>query len=316
MSRPSELETAEQEVQKPADGEAARKEDLEKEIANNLARFKEAGQSTARPAATAIAELDQTKKEFDAGPASTDEAKPESSRAPVLAIPTTSATDLTTADPWQPYNRGNIWGDIPEIERYIGSLQKGRKPNQSVLQGYSPEPAELSSPEASMAGSRDEEPLQAPFLALPSLEAAIELIQSSNQDPALLTNEGYLKRSSQDSELDQHSTVGAHISLASKADMKSAISFGSDNPTRHIAQPHEQVLSDRYEIGTSLSAAINAANAISSGEGSLGMKAPTPSGTENPGLASESYNELLDKYCFVRTVQTRAAENLRNVELS
>jgi RNA recognition motif-containing protein len=141
----TELETAEQEVRKPAD--------LEKEIAQNLALFKEAGQSTARPAATAIAELDQTKKEFDAGPAPTDEETPENSRTPDLAIPTTSATDLTTADPWQPYNRGNIWGDIPEIERYIGSLQKSRKSNQSVLQGYSSESAELSSPEASMAGS-------------------------------------------------------------------------------------------------------------------------------------------------------------------
>jgi RNA recognition motif-containing protein len=312
----TELETAEQEVQKPADGEAARKEDLEKEIAQNLARLKEAGQSAARPAATAIAELDRTKKEFDAGPAPTDEEKPENSRAPDLAIPTTSATDLTTADPWQPYNRGNIWGDIPEIERYIGSLQKSRKSNQSVLQGYSSEPAELSSPEASMAGSRDEEPLQAPLLALPSLKAAMALIQSSNQDPAPIADEGHLKRSSQDSELDQHSAGDAQISLASKADMKPAISLGSDNPTQRIAQPHEQGFGDRYEFGPSLSTAITAANAVRSGERSLDMKAPTPAGTENPELASESYNELLDNYCFVRTVQKRAAENLRKVELS
>ena len=65
-----------------------------------------------------------------------------------------------------------------------------------------------------------------------------------------------------------------------------------------------------------MAAAFNAANVALSGERSLDMKAPTPSGTENPELASEAYNELLDKYCFVRTVQTRTVEDLQKAELS
>jgi hypothetical protein len=34
---------------------------------------------------------------------------------------------------------------------------------------------------------------------------------------------------------------------------------------------------------------------------SSGTDSPRPAGTEKPVLASQSYNELLDKYCFVRT---------------
>jgi glycogenin glucosyltransferase len=41
------------------------------------------------------------------------------------------------ADPWQTYTRGNAWDHVPEIERYIGRLQKNRKGNIQVLQGYS-----------------------------------------------------------------------------------------------------------------------------------------------------------------------------------
>jgi hypothetical protein len=34
---------------------------------------------------------------------------------------------------------------------------------------------------------------------------------------------------------------------------------------------------------------------------SSGTDSPRPAGVEKPVLASQSYNELLDKYCFVRT---------------
>jgi glycogenin glucosyltransferase len=50
--------------------------------------------------------------------------------------PTTPVIQLTPADPWQTYTRGNAWDEIPEIERYIGKLQKNRKGNIQVLQGY------------------------------------------------------------------------------------------------------------------------------------------------------------------------------------
>lgn len=58
----------------------------------------------------------------------------ENTSTPVT--PTTPTIQVTTADPWQSYTRGNAWDEIPEIERYIGKLQKNRKGNIQVLQGY------------------------------------------------------------------------------------------------------------------------------------------------------------------------------------
>jgi len=66
--------------------------------------------------------------------------------APVT--PTTPTFQATPADPWQTYTRGNAWDDIPEIERYIGNLQKNRKGNIQVLQGYGSGIDQVSSPGA------------------------------------------------------------------------------------------------------------------------------------------------------------------------
>ncbi|KAE9379134.1 glycosyltransferase family 8 protein [Stipitochalara longipes BDJ] len=66
---------------------------------------------------------------IDPGPASADQEIPEDKSAPT-------------------YTRGNAWDDIPEIERYIGSLQKNRKGNIQVLQGYGSGITEASSPGA------------------------------------------------------------------------------------------------------------------------------------------------------------------------
>lgn len=46
------------------------------------------------------------------------------------------------------FTRGNAWDDIPEIERYIGNLQKNRKGNIQVLQGYGSGIEQVSSPGA------------------------------------------------------------------------------------------------------------------------------------------------------------------------
>jgi hypothetical protein len=94
-----------------------------------------------------------------------------------------------------------------------------------------------------------------------------------------------------------------------------------------------QAFGNRYDFGASLSAAINAANSALGERSGLMMKSPAkqkitdaeettspltmaskksfaapkgtdsprPAGSEKPVLASQSYNELLDKYCFVRT---------------
>lgn len=61
---------------------------------------------------------------------------------------TTPTIQVTSADPWQTFTRGNAWDDIPEIERYIGNLQKNRKGNIQVLQGYGSGIEQVSSPGA------------------------------------------------------------------------------------------------------------------------------------------------------------------------
>jgi glycogenin glucosyltransferase len=85
-----------------------------------------------------------------------DYVRPKSSRSTVadekgeLVTPTTPVASITPADPWQSFNlRSNAWDDIPEIERYIGALQKNRKGNIQVLQGYG-----SGIPQSSIPGGR------------------------------------------------------------------------------------------------------------------------------------------------------------------
>jgi Carbohydrate/starch-binding module (family 21) len=116
--------------------------------------------------------------------------------------------------------------------------------------------------------------------------------------------------------------------------VKSAANINSDKQSRKPSSPSGQPFSNRYDFGASLSAAIQAAN-TALGDRSVismkpsakkpvgatpapaasqtkdtpipmvaspgGMDSPRPAGSEKPVLASQSYNELLDKYCFVRT---------------
>ncbi|TVY81391.1 Glycogenin-1 [Lachnellula suecica] len=79
-------------------------------------------------------------------PAAAPEEQDIQMKSPVT--PTTPTFQLTSADPWQTYTRSNAWDDIPEIERYIGNLQKNRKGNIQVLQGYGSGITEVSSPGA------------------------------------------------------------------------------------------------------------------------------------------------------------------------
>jgi glycogenin glucosyltransferase len=62
--------------------------------------------------------------------------------------PTSQPGSPPATDIWQSFNssRGNAWDDIPEIERYIGALQKNRKGNIQVLQGYGSGISNVSSP--------------------------------------------------------------------------------------------------------------------------------------------------------------------------
>lgn len=60
--------------------------------------------------------------------------------------PATPTLSVTPSDPWQSYGRGNAWDNIPEIEQYIGKLQKNRRGNIQVLQGSGAGNTNTSSP--------------------------------------------------------------------------------------------------------------------------------------------------------------------------
>jgi len=126
--------------------------------------------------------------------------------------------------------------------------------------------------------------------------------------------------------------------------VRSAITLSSDNITRRAPKPTGQAFGNRYDFGASLSAAISAANTSLGDKSGIIMKpsskqaakklnfdtpesespltmASTKSfgktsvnGTsessrsataDKPVIASQSYNELLDKYCFVRTTPSQ-----------
>ncbi|KAI1365926.1 nucleotide-diphospho-sugar transferase [Xylaria arbuscula] len=44
-----------------------------------------------------------------------------------IVTPTTPTIMITPSDPWTSYTRTNAWDELPEIERYVDSLQKSRK---------------------------------------------------------------------------------------------------------------------------------------------------------------------------------------------
>ncbi|KAA8572168.1 hypothetical protein EYC84_002079 [Monilinia fructicola] len=121
--------------------------------------------------------------------------------------------------------------------------------------------------------------------------------------------------------------------------VKSAVTLASDNRSRRATintnTAGGQAFGHRYDFGASLNAAINAANSSLGDKSGITMKAkkptpitgitfdkstpsktvplantptsgtdsPRPVGTEKPVLASQSYNELLDKYCFFGSVK-------------
>jgi glycogenin glucosyltransferase len=50
--------------------------------------------------------------------------------------PTTPTATVPLVDPWETFSLRNAWDEIPEIKRYISALQKNRKGNIQMLQGY------------------------------------------------------------------------------------------------------------------------------------------------------------------------------------
>lgn len=72
---------------------------------------------------------------------------PEGQQSAELVDATTPDSEIS-ADPWQNFSSSsrNAWDDIPEIERYIGKLQRNRKGNIQIIQGYGTGTEQVSSP--------------------------------------------------------------------------------------------------------------------------------------------------------------------------
>lgn len=70
-------------------------------------------------------------------------------------------------------------------------------------------------------------------------------------------------------------------------------------PVKFMTGPDEPVSPRTTSSQSSSKPPMN--KAVASVKASDGAVSPRPAGTEKPQLASQSYNELLDKYCFVRT---------------
>lgn len=92
------------------------------------------------PRASRVFAEDTEEKEELSSPVSEDSSKLDLGKSPAPAGPDT--------DPWQSYSRGNAWDDMPQIEKYIGSLQRNRKGSLQMLQGYGSGIETVSSPGA------------------------------------------------------------------------------------------------------------------------------------------------------------------------
>lgn len=117
--------------------------------------------------------------------------------------------------------------------------------------------------------------------------------------------------------------------------VRSEVALSSDRFHKKPSSPSGQAFSNRYDFGASLNAAIQAANHTLGDRSGISMKSngsrhtpatapaqksiaslapqssptkpetssPLPLGTEQTSLDSQSYHELLDKYCFVRNTE-------------
>ncbi|KAK8065638.1 glycogenin glucosyltransferase [Apiospora hydei] len=85
---------------------------------------KEAGspiEPTSEPPASSSSEEQQTPAETCV----TETSPTRPSHEP--ATPTTPTISVTSSDPWSSFTRTNAWDEVPEIERYVGTLQKHRR---------------------------------------------------------------------------------------------------------------------------------------------------------------------------------------------
>lgn len=118
--------------------------------------------------------------------------------------------------------------------------------------------------------------------------------------------------------------------------VKSAVSLAVDDLSRKAPSPNGQAFANRYSFGASMKAAMKAAGVPAAPQHKSapqpppknesvapherapvpGTDSPRPAGVEKPVLASQSYNELLDKYCFVSTSLAEKEDDANNVKSS
>ncbi|KAI0515389.1 nucleotide-diphospho-sugar transferase [Xylaria bambusicola] len=67
-----------------------------------------------------------------------------------IVTPTTPTITITSSNPWTSYTRTNAWDDLPEIERYVDSLQKSRTARNRKTPGM----IDLPSPGEGARGSK------------------------------------------------------------------------------------------------------------------------------------------------------------------
>ncbi|CEJ82430.1 hypothetical protein VHEMI02493 [[Torrubiella] hemipterigena] len=127
-----------------------------------------------------------------------------------------------------------------------------------------------------------------------------------------------------------HEYLGESDSTGLRLRTKSFNSLASDNLDKTLTSPSGAAFSNRYDFGASLTAAVQAAKDVSPTDkdalymkgnvrGSSPSLGPSPNlisthtvvtPAANTTLASSSYEELVNKYCFVRTpgIQTRSQQ--------
>jgi hypothetical protein len=99
---------------------------------------------------------------------------------------------------------------------------------------------------------------------------------------------------------------GASLSAAINA-ANSALGERSGLAIKPVVKQQSKMVPDAVETNSPLSMGNNssfeAAPKATTVPSVTGTDSPRPAGSEKPVLASQSYNELLDKYCFVRTIE-------------
>jgi glycogenin glucosyltransferase len=75
----------------------------------------------------------------------------EDTKAPEVPSP---PVNLTSAEPWRAFPHANAWDEIPEIERYIGNLQKNRRGTVQVLESSTSAIQNVPSPGGRIQGMK------------------------------------------------------------------------------------------------------------------------------------------------------------------